>query len=793
MPLPATSRPSSVERRTPERRTPDRWSLAGCGGLKLRLIAGATLFGLLAHPATGQTLMSPGAGANAAQKAAPSEDGLDPNSFYLEADTIHQDDKAKTSTAQGHVEARYRGRTLRAETVIYNQTTGAVSATGHVVVVNPDGTTEFAHELEVDKDLKAGVALAFSARLKDNVKLAADTLIRRDQDVAELNRAIYTPCNICAKSGAPKKPTWSIQADKAVEDKAHHVIYYRHAVIRVLGVPVLYAPVFWNADADAKARSGMLTPRIQYSKRLGLAYEQPYLFAISPSQDLLVSPMISTEVNPFLNLDWRKRFSSGAIDARFGYTYEREFDNNGQPLPGSALSSRSYVLASGAFDLNSDWKWGFAAERSSDDTLFDRYSIPGVYDQRGLFQTDSRRLLSQVYAVRQDQGSYLSISALDFQGLRVDDINSGMPVVAPLIEGRFEPEQAILGGSLRIVGSAVLLDRKSTLTDASVPGVDSRRASGEADWQRAFTFSNGLRLDSFASGRFDYYDVSGLPDTASATPAVLPSQSTARGIGSIGLEASYPLIRRSGDTTIVLEPVVQGVYSPEAKPNPDIPDQDSADFVFDETNLFDPNRSPGFDVYDSGARLNFGGQATVFWDDGREARAFIGRSVRSAPDLTLPPNSGYDARTSDWIFAASASPVPGFWLYDRTEVDGDTFRLHREEAGGNFMFDFLQGYVRYLYDFSDPSGVQQTIDSAADVYVTKHWGLVGYVSYDLHADEWVRRDIGVVYRDECARIELVYHHEAPFTPLGGHPSNAIQVRLTLATLGEQRYRDPDRQ
>lgn len=775
--MPARSRLSSVEGRSVA------WATAKAR-LKPRLVGGVALLCLLAPSAWAQTLLGPGRSGPDAP-AQPSQDGLDPNSFYLEADTVHDDTKTKIATAEGHVEVRYRGRTLRAQTVIYNQDTGSVSASGNVVVLNPDGTAEFAKELEVDKDLKAGVALAFSARLRNNVKLAADSLIRRNEDVAELNRAIYTPCDVCAKNGQPKNPTWSIQADKAVDDKAKHEIYYRHAIIRVAGVPVFYAPMFWMADPSAGARSGLLTPRAEFSRRLGFMWEQPYLFVISPSQDLVVSPMLMTQENPFLNLDWRARFYSGQIDARVGYTYERQFDNTGKPLPGSPLTSRSYVLASGAFQVDNDWQWGFSAERASDDTLFDRYAIQGVYEKRGLFDTDSRRLLSQVYVVRQNQNSYLSISALDFQGLRINDVNSGMPVVAPLIEGRYEPDQAILGGTLRVVGSAVLLDRKTELTDPTVPGIDSRRATGEIDWRRAFTFTNGLRLEPFGSGRVDYYDVSNLPSTTSPT-SPLVTKSSIRGIGTVGMDASYPLIKTSGDTTIVLEPLVEGVYSPEAKPNPEIPDQDSADFVFDETNLFDPNRSPGFDVYDSGARLNVGGQATVYWDGGREARAFIGRSIRSSPDLTIPTNSGYDARTSDWIFAATASPIRGLWLYGRTQLNGDNLKIRREEAGVNFMTSFLQGYVRYLYDFSDPSGVRHTIEASGDLFLTKRWGLVAYGDRDLKGGTWVRRDIGVVYRDNCARVEVVYHHEAPFAPLGGRPSDAVQVRLTLATLGEQR-------
>jgi LPS-assembly protein len=751
------------------------------GRLRWRFLAGAALIvlGLGARPAAAQStlLVQPSAPAPA---AAP-DDGLDENSFYLEADSVADDDRNKIETAQGHVEVRYRGRTLRADALTYDSRNEVVTAVGDVTIINQDGTAEFAREMTLDKDLTQGVALGFSARLKGNVKIAANSVIRRNEDIAELNQAIYTPCAICTDSGKNKAPTWSISASKAVEDRKKHIVYYRNAVIRVLGVPVLYAPVFWNPDADATARSGFLAPFVQYSKKRGFSYQQPYLWVISPSQDLIVTPIFNTEINPFLNLDWRKRFSNGAIDARVGYTYEREFDNSGDAIPGSKLTSRGYVLANGAFDIDQNWKWGFAAERVSDDLLFDRYDILGVYQRRGLFETDSRRLLSQVYAVREDQDSYLSISALDFQGLRIGDVNAQLPVVAPLIEGRFEPEQAILGGRLHLQGSAVVLTRDQQVGNPALPGTDSRRATAEADWRRVETLSDGMRLEPFLDGRFDLYNV------AHITPNE-PAKTTARGIGTAGVDFSWPFIRQSGDTTVILEPLAEAAASPRASANPDIPNQDAIDFVFDETNLFDPNRAPGFDVYDSGVRFNVGGRATVDWGDGREGRAFIGRSFRTSPDPLIPPISGYSGRSSDWILAASVAPLRGLSLYGRTQLDSDSFAVRREEFGANFILPFIRGYVRYLHDYTNPTGTLNGVEAAGDVFFTKHWGAVAYIMRDLEKGVWARRDLGVAYQDDCTRIEVVYHHEAAFVRLGG-PINSVQLRLTLATLGEQGYRD----
>ncbi len=130
-------------------------------------------------------------------------------------------------------------------------------------------------------------------------------------------------------------------------------------------------------------------------------------------------------------------------------------------------------------------------------------------------------------------------------------------------------------------------------------------------------------------------------------------------------------------------------------------------------------------------------------------------------------------------------------LYSRTLLDGNVGTLRRQEAGVDVVVGRVQGYARYLHDYTDPNGEREVAEAAGDVFVTKHWGVVIYGMRDLRNNIWARRDVGVVYQDDCTRVELVYHHEAAFLRLGG-PSDSVQLRLTLATLGEQRYRDQNR-
>ncbi|HEX6866103.1 MAG TPA: LPS-assembly protein LptD, partial [Caulobacteraceae bacterium] len=712
--------------------------------IRARLLAGAAALGLiaLAAPALAQDL-PPQPVAN---------DGLAPETFYLEADEVIANDNDQTVTAHGGVEVRYQGRTVRAEEITYDRKTGVVTARGQTAIINPDGTAQFADAVVLDDQLRAGIATGFSTRLQGDVKIAAASAVRRSEDVNELNKAIYTPCPVCAdEDGKQHGPTWSIRAEKVVQDKKRGIVYYRNATLMMFGAPVFYTPVFWHADPTVERQSGLLTPKITASRRRGLSYEQPYLQVISPSQDLVISPQVNTEVNPFLNLAYRKRFWSGELHARAGYTYEADLRGDGDRF--GEETSRSYLLADGAFDINPYWRWGFSVERASDDLIFDKYDIEDVYERRGLFGADDRRLTSQLYVTRQDQRSYLSIAAVSIQGLRPTDIDRTFPLIAPLVEARWEPSSPVLGGRLRFAGGGVVLTRDQSDAIGSSdtdPGIDSRRATAQADWRASRTFASGLRLSPFATVRSDLYSISDLPG----------GEDTSKGrmVGAAGVDITWPFFRRDGERTIILEPIAQIALSPETDPivigydadGPIYFNEDSVALEFDETNLFRANKYPGFDLYEGGQRLNLGGRATVMYDDGRSASLLIGRSFRDERDEVFPERSGLQTRASDWIVAGEAVPMKGLSLYSRARLDTDDGSIRRIEAGADIETARVNGFVRYLRDNEDTAGDErEDVDFAGDVLLVGHWGVTFRGVRDLERDVWRRQEVGALYKDDC--------------------------------------------
>ena len=764
---------------------------------KFGLLAGTALSLLAGHPALAQTafelpVRAPGSPRPmlpadvkplkpvTVQKP-PVDDGLGQTGFYLEANTLVRDDPHNTWTARGKVEARYQGRTLRGDEVVYNVTTGVVVANGHAQILNADGTAEFADHLVLDDQMRAGFARGFSVSLAHNIHFAADVAIRRSETVNELNRAIYTPCDVCNPNGSSKSPTWSIQASRIIEDHERHLVYYKNAVILIKGIPVFYAPVFWHPDPESKRASGLLVPRAESSKKRGITYEQPYLQVISPSAELTIDPQINSKQNPMLMAEWRQRFYSGEMDARFGYTYSRDFDGNGNQF--GDLTSRSFVLANGNFSLTPHWDWGFSAQRTSDRLMFDKYDVANVYEGTAMYLPDSQRLISQVYTTRQDAQSYLSVSAVSFQGLRTTDVDRTLPIVAPLVEFRYDPKTEFLGGRFRLTGDAVLLTRNQSPVNLTSPSADTRQASFDADWRRTFTLANGMRLEPFANVLGAVYDVTNLSAGNTA------QHTTTRSNETLGLDFSWPFIRQDGRTSVTLEPMAQLAISPNAHADPNIPNEDSQVFAFDETNLFSTDRFSGFDLYDGGQRLNIGGRVTADWGDGLTARALVGRAFRAQTTNVYPPNTGLNRTGSDWVVAADATPLPGISVFGRALLS-DSLQGDRLEGGLDFAYSRARGYIRYLQDNTQPTGIERDVDAAGEFFLLPHWGISLVGIRDLQLNAWRLRDIGLIYRDECIKVEVVYQHEDVIVGKLGR-SDAVFLRLDLATLAGQGYKNDD--
>ncbi len=698
----------------------------------------------------------------------------------LDADNIFVSEADNTVIAEGNVEAKYEGRILRADRLIYFRETDRVRAIGNVVVIDEDGSESFANEIETSSNLIDGYAIGFSTRTAEGGIAVAESAVRSSEGYNALDKIVYTSCEVCDEND---RPTWALRARRAVLDNQAEMMSYRDAVLEIAGFPVLYLPYFAHPDPTSERRSGLLPPDFGTSSKLGVYYQQPYYWAISPYQDLTISPRVMANVNPLLEVQYRKRFWSGSVQADFSLTEEQEFDSDGEKFGENEL--RGHIFAEGGFEIRPGWGWGFAIEQVSDDLYTRRYDIEGENGDRGLYAGQPRYLLNQLYTQAQGRDWYFDSSILTFETNRDNDTDARLPRALPLMYGEKLLDYGKYG-TVALSGSTAILEREL--------GVDSYRASGGVEWNANRVLPGGVLVNPFAEGRFDYYQ---LDDTPSGVGEV------SRGVATIGSRISYPLFRPGKYVDLIVEPEALVAYGTSGTNDPDIPIEDSLFYELDESSLFEANAASGFDTYEGGSKASLGTSITARWKNGMSISALGGRRWRDMSDPIFDVGSNLDGTVSDWVAGISADFGNPLHLETRVRLDDDDLKLNRIDARIDTNIWRFSGNARYyrIDGGITNSGLNdEGIQVRADFKITDNYYFLYGLSRDisgrvnsqgaLSSPRDISQSIGVAYEDDCSRFEVSFERsEALDRTLG--PTDSIKFRFALKTLGGLGSNDVD--
>ncbi len=723
----------------------------------------------------------------------------------LQADELIDDAENERYIARGNVEAHFENRILKSDTLYYYQKTKRIHAIGHVVVVDTDGTVEFAEEMELSDDLSSAVALAFFARLANNATIGA-TQATHSKDGARntLTKAFYTACHACvAKEGDEShKPTWRLRARKVVQNQNTKMINYRDAVLEVKGIPVFYSPIFSHPDPESGRRSGLLFPQIRQSGKYGVSLELPYYQVLGPYADATFTPRVFTKLNPLMQGELRRNFHNGQIKVEGSTTYERDFDGKGTKFGNSDI--RGHIFASGKFEISDKWDWGFGAAGVTDDLYLRRYDLVGERITRGIYRTNSLRLNNQIYTQGQSKNFFAQGGIIRFQGLRAGDVDDQFPIVGPLFDVRQRLEDPFFGGKALL--------RANTATLTRIDGTDSRRASLSLDWSRRMVSRTGMVLRPFAQGRTDLYQVH---NTDFFADLGTNNRSLARALGVVGVDFRWPFFRPGRNVSWTIEPLVQLAASPNgdgvgtftsfstdaggniiATEKSILPNEDSIAVEFDGTSLFSTNRFSGFDRWEGGLRANVGGRISGRWGENGEVSLLAGQVFRSRVNTDFSLASGLRGKTSDYVSTFSISPGQSLKFRAHARFDKDNFsvqrietdlslRLKKEQLGplGSVLHS-LNASVGYLnFDDTIASGrPTEEIRGRATLGLTKHWSIMGSATRDLAAKRATGINLGLIYKDDCSSLEITYRNNNT-TDRTLTPNASIGVRFTLVTLG----------
>ncbi len=700
---------------------------------RIPLFAIALLAGLVAGPATyGQ-----------------SSDSDQP--VLMTADDLEFDEDLGTATARGNVEIVQGERVLRADAVTYNQRDDIVTANGNVVLLEPNGEVLFAEFAELTADMREGFLRGFRMLLTDDSRLAAVSAQRRGGVETELTRAIYSPCRDC--TGFDDEPLWQVKARRVIHNAEDQEVVYRDATLEFLGVPVAYTPFLSHPDPTVERKTGLLTPTFGVSNVLGSSVQVPYFWAIADDTDLTFDPILSTDQFPVLSGEYRQSFSDGRHKTRLSSTVDDS--QTGE------TRLRGHIASETRFSIDDVWRWGTDVNAASDDTYLQRYGFSGA-----------DTLTSRVFVEGFGRRTYASANGYYFQGLRAEDEQENIPVVAPNLDYNFVGDPNSFGRITTLDANLRALTRDD--------GASSQRIILTPGWQTSHTDDFGSITSFRVSAQTSLYNVSDV-----RTNNGNESGLTGRVFPQASLGWRYPWVRRAGSTSQIIEPLAALIIAPNGSNPEEIPNEDSLSIAFDETNLFDTNRFAGTDRVEGGQRVVYGLRTGFFGKKGGSSTLTVGQSYRFRDSSTFPSGSGLEDQLSDIVASLQITPTPFIDLLYKTRLDHDSLRARRTELSTIVGPPALRLNLDYVFfDRNSVFSDREEVTAGMSSQITDQWSARIATRRDLTAEGGTLSYGGsLVYECDCANFELVYNRT--FTrDRDVPPVESLLFRITLKSLGQ---------
>lgn len=690
----------------------------------------------------------------------------------LQADSLQHDEQTQIITASGNVILEQSGRTLRADEVTYDLKSDQVTASGGVVLRDVNGDVHRADRVVLKDKLKDGFVESLFTVLQDGSRFRAREGERRQGTKTIMREASYTPCEPCEED-PDSSPAWQIKASEVVHNEEERRVYYEDASFEFFGVPVAYLPFFSHSDGTIERKSGFLSPSFGFKSELGAFVTNEYYWDIVPDKDATIGLMAMTEQAPLATAEYRQRWDNARFQVNGGITYSDRIDLEGERERFIDDELRGHVFADGLWDINNKWRAGMDIDWASDDQYMRRYD----------FSNDDV-LESELYAERFSGRNYAAVRFLAFQDVRVREEREDQPEVLPEIVANFTGEPGsvpLIGGTWSLEASALGLRRNGA-------GQDLNRASINAVWNRRIISQYGLVSNVEAKGRADYYNTRDR-DVATPGSGISGTVNESRFFTSLHAQSSYPVVKDFETSQLTVEPVVAVTLAPNIDVNDDIPNEDSRDVQIDASNLFEPNRFPGFDRIEDQSRVTYGLRTGLYGHDGSYGSVFVGQSYRfDEDDNPFPAGSGLNRQESDVVGQIAGNLRNNIGLNYRFQLSSENLSSQRHEVNAFAGNDRFSLSSRYLFakalEGTDIRESREQIEGSAAYYLTEDWRVFSSATQDLGAQPGLRKAaVGLDYFDQCWTWTLIGERSLT-DDASGESDTEIVFRIGLKNLGE---------
>ena len=629
--------------------------------------------------------------------------------------------------ASGAVTVWYEDRKVTASSITYASQNDKLIIRGPIRIIDNQSTMILGDQAELSEDLKVGIIKSAKIILGYQVQIAAAKVLQKDARYSEAFNIAATSCHVCLN----KTPLWQIRARKIVQDKFEKQIYFEHAQLRVLDIPVFYLPFMRLPDPSLKRATGLLAPKLKTSSVLNTGIKVPYFIRLNKHKDFTITPFYSPKTKT-IEYRYRQAYTSGFMLIEGALTRDALIPNK----------NRGYILSDTSLILQNGYNLGIQLQAVSDPSyLFE-------YDFAQLDRLNTKLELSRSMRY---QNSEVKLS--NYHSLRENENNATQPtlVAEGAIESRLNPD--MIKGEIGLEANFLKSYRYSDLnndgpdSDTLVDGYDTTRLSLLSNWDHGWEIANGIILHFENEFGLSQYYVQQHADIG-------PKATRMFGVGAVGLRWPWYRINSNGGIGIV-EPQIQLVRSVSS--NSAVPNDDSTQVEFDEGNLFRLNRAPGLDLIENGSRLNVGLAGSQFMDSGSNLSWKIGRVLRSEALSTFPSGSGLSNSISDWLLATNFQQKNGIELINRALIASDGV-VTKSETSLKVNRNQHQIRATHVELTKDSNTLQnQSLNSVAlewNYNLNSNWRSDSKFQFDSNIGRLSKLELGLRYENECVNVDL---------------------------------------
>lgn len=660
---------------------------------------------------------------------------------------------------------------LVADSIIYNEATEDIEATGNVVIIQGDlelrtnkviyvASTDsitipeklrmfniitkeewYADYGSLSANLKNGLLTSARIIQQRHLQISAPTINQSDDGrYTVLDKAVSSYCRICKESSTP---FWEIRARKVIADQEKERIYFEDAVFRIMGVPLFYTPYLHMPNQNVKRATGFLKPTYIYttdsaggsglSKATSIKVQTPYFITLGEHADLLLTPWITwdkntgkTNVNTFTT-KFRQELKFAHVDIQHASSKKESESHRWYFLMNATTSKLPYGFSGGV-----------TLKRVSDRTYLAEYGV-----------SSQDRLRSSAYINKTRKDQHIELNLVNYETLRTTESKGTLPTNLIDAELNKRVDTPLIGGILDLKLDTRSHYRTSDYDpDNSGAARDVNRLSSSVTWQKDWVMNNGVLFGLGSELRADTYLIYQDPDLSNAND-LTPYFSA---------DMKWPLVKHGTQISQLIQPTIQFV-SAKSKTHK-IPNDDSLLPEFDETNVLEFSRFPGNDNFEKGKRINLALNYGLSKSDSLFLGLSLGKILRDKNHNQFSQSSGLNGKSTDWLAASHLKLGKSFSLINRALVKDDLSIL-RNTVHVDWKKNATSTSSKYVWMDADSSEGRPKetsfININASYNILDDWNLGTALNYDFIENKTTMTSgLKIVYKTACTKATFSF-------------------------------------